>query len=712
MSHRKNNLKIEGALNIGQRYGINGSLLWDQRNIDYIKSIEDINNYKLEVVSEFNKLNKINYTENCVRHRHYVWNNGSWEITSTCDDNNWIGYLELRYVAPTPTPTLTTTPTLTPTLTATPTLTKTLTPTQTRTKTLTPTRTLTPTATSIVKNSANYKGSASWDGMGYNGGPTSVGTNGGPSSYGTYDQNGNVWEITDGAGGNKFLHGGYFSSNDLLQENRVEFSAKNKTIGFRLSSITNPLSYSSFVSVNNINNFSDNRYSVSLGSVGYKYLIQKYPVTNSEYCAFLNIVAEKDPYNLYDTLMNSDPAGGIIRRTVQGSHRYSTKTDMGNKPVNFVSWLSAARMANWLHNKVSHPSTTETESGAYNIRGSRVFYKIEKNPNSLYCIPSENEWYKAAFYKGSSGGYWNYATQSDVPPIPVGADSRGNGSSIYITRTPTTPTVTATPRTPTPTPTLTLTLTPTEYTYTPEGVGAASAFFKISQSSDQSFVVKIKDNYTISLARETLVRGYENVWLAGQVLSAQENYNSPRRFILDPDSVRVVQSNDPPNANINLSIVQIEEQLESGYLPELTEVCFMISGVGKEMNIKGILSCFAPLIWNSRNEIDMETNEFTQFGYCEGDCPNKIVTDCCESCPEEPSIQTVEEWEAQWQVKLKNIQDEANNEEININSLIKEVFSLTRTQEEIKLDEDIAALEESLNIDSLLEEFRRNKEES
>jgi len=711
MSHRKNNLKIEGALNIGKRYGITGSLLWDQRNIDHIASIENPKNYNLEVVSEFDEFNNKNYKDNCINLQHHVWNNGLWELVSACT-NNWIGYLELKYVTPTPTPTLTATPTLTPTLTATPTLTKTLTTTPTRTKTLTPTRTLTPTATSIVKNSANYKGSALWDGMGYSGGPTSVGTNGGPSSYGTYDQNGNLWEITDGINGNKFLHGGCFSSSNLLQENRVEFSTKDKTIGFRLSSLVNPLNYSSFVSVNNENNFSDNRYSIALGGVEYKYLIQKYPVTNSEYCAFLNSVAEKDPYHLYDTLMNSDRTGGIIRHTIEGRYRYSAKTNMGDKPVNFVSWLSAARMANWLHNKVSHPSTTETESGAYSINGSRNFYKIEKNPNSLYYISSENEWYKAAFYKGVSGGYWNYATQSDVPPIPVGADNKGNGSSIYITRTPTTPTPTATSITPTPTPTPTLTLTPTEYTYTPGAVGITSAFFKISQPIGQSFVVKIKDNRTISLTREALVRGYENVWLVGQVLSAQENYNSPRKFVLDPDSIRVIQSNDPPNANIDFSVAQIEEQLESGYLPELTEVCFMISGIGEEMNIKGILSCFAPLIWNSRNEMDMGTNEFIQFGYCEGDCPNKIVTDCCESCPEEHSIQTVDEWEAQWQVKLQKIQDKVNNEEININNLITEIFSLTRTEEEIKLDEDIAALEESLNIDYLLEEFRRNRKDS
>ena len=44
------------------------------------------------------------------------------------------------------------------------------------------------------------------------------------------------------------------------------------------------------------------------------------------------------------------------------------------------------------------------------------------NPNTglapTYRIPLENEWYKAAYYKGGStnAGYWTYATQSNVAP--------------------------------------------------------------------------------------------------------------------------------------------------------------------------------------------------------------------------------------------------------------------------------------------------------
>jgi hypothetical protein len=284
---------------------------------------------------------------------------------------------------------------------------------------------------------------------------------------------------------------------------------------------------------------------------------------------------------------------------------------------------------------------------------------------------------------------------------------------VLPTRTPTsTPTLTPTPTptptatlTPTPSPTVEPTPTPPGYTFPPEQLPIDS-FFKISQSSDQFFVVKIQDVYTRFLARTALQTDSENVWLVGQVLSGQESYNAPRTFVLEPDSVRIVQSNDPPNANIDFSITQIEEQLLNGQLPELTEVCFMFSGIGEEMRFKGILNCFAPLTWTTRNELDLETNEFIQFGYCEGECLNKITGDYCAICPPEiPIGQTADEWDAQYQAVVQEIEQRVDSEEVDIDGAIKRLLLSIRTQDEIDLDEDIASLEESLNINFLFEQL-------
>ncbi len=46
--------------------------------------------------------------------------------------------------------------------------------------------------------------------------------------------------------------------------------------------------------------------------------------------------------------------------------------------------------------------------------------EVTRNPGATYFIPSENEWYKAAYFdpllNGGSGGYWSYATQSNTAP--------------------------------------------------------------------------------------------------------------------------------------------------------------------------------------------------------------------------------------------------------------------------------------------------------
>jgi len=54
---------------------------------------------------------------------------------------------------------------------------------------------------------------------------------------------------------------------------------------------------------------------------------------------------------------------------------------------------------------------------------------IPKESNANYYIPTENEWYKAAYYKGggTNAGYWLYATQSDTVPTSVNASAVGDG---------------------------------------------------------------------------------------------------------------------------------------------------------------------------------------------------------------------------------------------------------------------------------------------
>lgn len=165
------------------------------------------------------------------------------------------------------------------------------------------------------------------------------------------------------------------------------------------------------------------------GAVSDSFRIMKYEFTNQQYVDFLNSVAAADTYSLYNTNMSSNARGGIIRSGSSGSYTYAVKTNMGDKPVNYVSWFDAARVANWLMNGQGSGST---ETGAYTLLDGQTSGTVPaKNPGAQFYIPTEDQWYKAAYYKGGSteAGYWDYATQSDTAPTAVTADSTGIGSA-------------------------------------------------------------------------------------------------------------------------------------------------------------------------------------------------------------------------------------------------------------------------------------------
>jgi len=291
-------------------------------------------------------------------------------------------------------------------------------------------------------NVANFNRCADWNDQ--NGNVTTVGTNGRSSYYGTFDQAGNVSEwndLDDTTGSTRGLRGGGWTDNAVTLSSSARFpvgpSFEFNSIGFRLASsfsTLNPLNLPNFVSVENSGNSND---STGYGGVSYVYSIGKYVVTNYEYVEFLNAVASTDTYDLYDMNMGSDIRGGITRSGSSGSYSYSIKTNMGNKPVVYINWFDAARYCNWLHNNkpIDVPQDiNSTEDGAYSLSGAVTGDAIAKNSNAKYHIPTENEWYKAAYYNPEKGGvgspgYYDYATMSDADPACVVANTVGDGST-------------------------------------------------------------------------------------------------------------------------------------------------------------------------------------------------------------------------------------------------------------------------------------------
>jgi sulfatase modifying factor 1 len=144
------------------------------------------------------------------------------------------------------------------------------------------------------------------------------------------------------------------------------------------------------------------------GGVGYAYRIGTYEVT----------------INQFTKAYNADNSIGDGDEDYWGS--YGT-----GAPATYVYWHEAARFCNWL-------TTGDADLGYYSTGGSYddtpdhgLSHKQYADANGLtYFIPTEDEWYKAAYYKGggTDAGYWDYPTQHDTTSSPGidGIDSSGD----------------------------------------------------------------------------------------------------------------------------------------------------------------------------------------------------------------------------------------------------------------------------------------------
>ncbi len=173
-----------------------------------------------------------------------------------------------------------------------------------------------------------------------------------------------------------------------------------------------------FVTIGDAGNDPDD--ATGYGAVDYTYQIGTYEVTAAQYTAFLNAVASTDTYNLYNTNMASNFYGCKIQRSgSSGSYSYSVSDEYANRPVNYVSWYDAARFTNWL-------TSGDTESGVY-LFDQGVFQGKADNAKSqgaTYWIPTEDEWYKAAYWNGDT--FQEYATKAGES-LAQGDGSSGTG---------------------------------------------------------------------------------------------------------------------------------------------------------------------------------------------------------------------------------------------------------------------------------------------
>ena len=141
-----------------------------------------------------------------------------------------------------------------------------------------------------------------------------------------------------------------------------------------------------------------NCFAANCGSVPYAYRISKYEVTNAQY-AILNAKAASTRSG--STTRRWAPTGlrGHHAERLPRQLHLRGEGRLENKPVIYVSFYDALRFANWLHN--GQGSGEHRDGRLHDPRrdaDSEQRDTITRNSGRDIFLPSENEWYKAAYY--------------------------------------------------------------------------------------------------------------------------------------------------------------------------------------------------------------------------------------------------------------------------------------------------------------------------
>ncbi len=189
-----------------------------------------------------------------------------------------------------------------------------------------------------------------------------------------------------------------------------------------------------WVAVGDPGNACDPQSQGCFGAVSYDYQISKYEITNAQYAEFLNAKARSDPLFLFGRENLSSSSPGLTRSGSSGSYTYSAIVGRENKPVGYVTFYDALRFANWLHNG---QGSGDTETGAYTLLGGTETPSnattVTRNPYATIVLPSDDEWYKAAYYDSLSMSYFEYPAGSDAViacALPSGTPNSANCGEV------------------------------------------------------------------------------------------------------------------------------------------------------------------------------------------------------------------------------------------------------------------------------------------
>ena len=131
----------------------------------------------------------------------------------------------------------------------------------------------------------------------------------------------------------------------------------------------------------------------------------------------------------------------ITKATASGMSNVTAGAWTGNQPAANISWYEAAAFVNFLN--MSSGKTAAYDLSWSGTAWSMALWSSEqawtaggtnlyRNKDAFYFLPSENEWYKAAYYKGggTNAGYWLYPTASSSAPTAVASGTNAD-TAVY-----------------------------------------------------------------------------------------------------------------------------------------------------------------------------------------------------------------------------------------------------------------------------------------
>jgi len=104
-----------------------------------------------------------------------------------------------------------------------------------------------------------------------------------------------------------------------------------------------------------------------------------------------------------------------------------TGLSSGLQPTTGSSWYEAAKFANWL-------TSGSYNNGAYQFSDPNTLIAVDRlaaiaTYGTVYVLPTEDEWYKAAYLKSDGSAYTLYASGDSIPGVETDANYGGVSGS-------------------------------------------------------------------------------------------------------------------------------------------------------------------------------------------------------------------------------------------------------------------------------------------